>query len=146
MINVLPICNFTPTVVAYLTPCLSVTLLIFGKQLTLSILFEGLEEMISSTVTGVLERTGLLQAVENLQRARDATDSSSSAHSSTGQHQANVAEPSNRARIGPVAVYAWGKKLHLFPENFTFPAGGLLVQWQHYCWGNISAGLPPLRF
>jgi hypothetical protein len=41
-------------------------------------------------------------------------------------------------------VHFWGGKLHILPEDFTFPNCGVLVAWQIWCCGDASKQIPAL--
>ena len=76
----------------------------------------------------VLENTGVIAAVTKL-------NTPVSPSSSTTQRRVAHSH----------ALHSWGGKLHLVPQDFSFPTGPALIAWQHYCCGDESKSYPPLR-
>ena len=62
-----------------------------------------------------------------------------------GQQSPQVAPPPVHAPRPSMQMHMWGGKLHRVPENFTLPAGSVLVAWQHWVCGNASEGYPPFH-
>lgn len=101
----------------------------------------GLDELIKSSVSAVLIQSGLQSAVDGM-RAQvsgqlPGAPAAGDGAPGLGGHQHNA--PAH------TATYSWGGGFHIFPEDFKFPDGTILVQWQHWCCGNLSRGWPPLR-
>lgn len=83
---------------------------------------DGLRNMLNE----VLNKAGLFEAVERMRASSGAPSA-----------PPNQAQESN--------LFMWNGSFHRVPQTFTFPVGGALVCWQHYCCGDATKGYPPLQ-
>lgn len=81
------------------------------------------EEGLNDAMTRVLERTGIMRVVANLEVLHDRHQP----ETTTIQAPGTVASTTN--------TYCWGGRISRVPENFRFPKGGVYISWQHYCCG-----------
>ena len=98
---------------------------------------QGLEGMLS----GILDKAGITSAVEQL----------TAMYQSGGQQPARQGEPEAAVPGGdpPRTQYTrfhWQGRENRVPEDFSFPAGGLLMAWQHFLCGDPVKGYPPFRY
>lgn len=84
---------------------------------------------LESVLTQVLETSGVLSLVRNNTHVFQASSTTTSS---------STVQPASR-------TFEWGGSAHLVPEDFVFPAGGLLQAFQAWCIGDPAKGYPPLR-